>query len=68
MIELRVEPGLDAAVGLLAVKQLAWEHPGEHELTILVGQRRLKLGEAWTYSGDEACIAALSEFGSPALR
>lgn len=67
MIELRVQPGLDAAAGLMQVKQIAWRFPGVERLTILVptsdGERRLDLGPFWTYDGSPACIAALSEFG-----
>jgi hypothetical protein len=66
-IELHVEPGVAAARGLAQVKFLAWEHPGEHELTVVIcgreHDRRLKLGGAWLYDASPACLAALGEFG-----
>lgn len=36
MIELRVKAGMEAAASLAAIKMLAWEHPGEQRLAILV--------------------------------
>lgn len=74
MIELRVERGRAAAASLLSVKRLAWEHPGEHELNVVVGHPhggpdlRLTLGEEWRYSGTPACLSALAEFGETTLR
>jgi hypothetical protein len=64
MIELRVQPGLAAARGLAQVKALAWTHEGEHELRILVGERRLNLGPMWRYDASRECVAALEEFGA----
>jgi hypothetical protein len=73
VIELRVEPGLEAARALLRVKQLAWEHQGAHELHIVAakpegGELRVGLGPEWRYSGTPACLSALAEFGEVALR
>lgn len=63
MIELRVPPGVESAQALGAIKAIAWEHPGEERLTLLVGSRRLELGASWGFSGSEECRAALSEYG-----
>lgn len=73
MIELRVEPGIEAASALAQVKTLAWEHQGAHELQLLArrvdgSDLRLTLGTAWLYSGSPQCLAALAEFGEVALR
>lgn len=74
MIELRVSGGLEADGSLAALKGLAVVHPGEHRLRVVAvspvpaaGRRRalrLTLGPEWTFSGDEACLAALAEFGT----
>lgn len=66
MIALVVEPGLAAARSLTRIKSLAWDHPGEHRLRIVVGEQRIDLGELWTYDGSPACMAALEEFGQVA--
>lgn len=78
MIELHVEPGLEAAAALTQVKLAATRFPGEHELVIVVHEssgavagdratgpevRRLTLGEPWAYDASPACLAALNEFG-----
>ena len=63
MIELRTEPGLDAAASLTAIKLLATRFPGEHELAILCAGRRLTLGAVWLYDASPACVAQLAEFG-----
>lgn len=63
MIQLRVQPGMEAARALSAIKAVAWDHPGDEELVLLVNDRRLALGPMWRYSGSEACRAALSEYG-----
>lgn len=66
-----MERGIAGASSLAAIKTLAWDHPGAEHLTIVVptrsGERRLELGGAWSYSGDEQCMAALSEFGQPSF-
>lgn len=72
MIELRVQAGLDAAASLARVKMLAWDHPGAHELAVLVCRgdvvaRRLVLGPDWRFDGSPECVAALSEFGEVTL-
>lgn len=68
MIEMRVDPGLEASVSLLAIKEVAWQHPGGHMLRLLlstsVGERRLTLGPDWQYDGSDECMAALSEFAT----
>jgi hypothetical protein len=68
VIEMRVEPGARAALALLSIKRIAWDHPGEHELRLLVatsraGDRRLTLGPLWKYAETPECLAALGEFG-----
>lgn len=77
MIELHVEPGLEAAAALTQVKLCASRFPGTHELVIVVHEptpapeerasgpevRRLTLGEPWRYEASPACLAALNEFG-----
>jgi hypothetical protein len=69
VIELRVEPGLNAAQGLARLKGLAVDFPGRHELTVLVERAaspeplRLTLGDLWLFSGSPECMAALAEFG-----
>lgn len=63
MILLRVEPGLPAAASLTDVKVLAWRHPGDEPLTILVGDRSIELGPEWRYDGSRELVAALEEFG-----
>jgi hypothetical protein len=73
VIELRVEPGIEAARALLAVKMLSWDHGGTHELQMVAakpsgGELRLTLGDEWRYSGTPQCLAALAEFGEVALR
>lgn len=77
MIELHVEPGLEAAAALTQVKLCATRFPGEHELVVVVHEaspapaerasgrevHRLTLGEPWAYDASDACLAALNEFG-----
>lgn len=36
MIELVVEAGLEAARALASIKTVAWDHGGDHELTVIV--------------------------------
>jgi hypothetical protein len=64
VIELRMVPGAAAAASLTQVKLIATRFPGEQELTVLVGERRLGLGPDWRYDGSPACMAALNEFGT----
>lgn len=69
MIELKIVPGIGGAAALARIKALAWEHPGEHELAVLVPSRTpeqfvtLKLGPFWKYDPCEDLLAALGEFG-----
>jgi hypothetical protein len=43
------------------LKDVVVHFPGQHELLLAVGQRRLVLGESWRVSADSACRAALGE-------
>lgn len=62
-ITLRVDPGLGAAAALASIKAVAGDHPGEHQLAVKVGNRRLTLGWFWTYDASPECLSALGEFG-----
>lgn len=64
MIELRVPPDLEGTPLITAIALIALRHPGDHELTLLAGQRRLTLGPDWRYDGSPVCMAALGEFGA----
>ena len=73
MIRLSMISGANAAAALTTIKLIATRHPGEHDLTVVVRTpdellrgdkgRALLLGEPWRYSGSEACLSALREFG-----
>lgn len=67
VIELRVTPGIGAASSLTAIKLLATEYPGDHQLALIVptagGERRLELGPTWGYSGSVGCLWGLAAFG-----
>ena len=63
MIVLRVDDPLRAASSLAQIKLAATRFPGDHELQLLAGGRRLTLGPEWRYDASPACLAALSEFG-----
>ena len=41
-------------------------HPGEHELLLAVGERRLVLGADFRVSADSACCAELGALGGAA--
>jgi hypothetical protein len=67
VIELRVDGGHRAAVSLSRIKALAWDHPGEEELVLIVPSvsrpdpTRLSLGPAWRYG--HSAVEPLSLFG-----
>lgn len=71
MIELRVEPGVEAARALMAIKAVAWDNPGVERLKLVMetrsGRREVLLGPEWGYAGDERCMAELAEFGEPSF-
>jgi DNA polymerase-3 subunit alpha len=59
-LTLHVSPGV--AEGFLEeLKHVVVDFPGEHELLLAVGQRRLVLGDGYRVSADSACRAALGE-------
>jgi DNA polymerase-3 subunit alpha len=43
------------------LKEIVGQHPGEHELMLAVGERRLLLGDGFRVSADSACLAELRE-------
>ncbi len=43
------------------LKDVVVHYPGKHELQLVVGQRRLQLGDGYRVSADSACRAALGE-------
>jgi DNA polymerase-3 subunit alpha len=53
-----VDPSVSDAF-LEELKEVVKHFPGEHELLLAVGQRRLKLGPDYRVSGDGACRAEL---------
>jgi DNA polymerase-3 subunit alpha len=55
---LHVAPGVPDSF-LEELKEIVGHHPGEHELLLAVGQRRLLLGPDFKVSGDRACQAEL---------
>jgi DNA polymerase III subunit alpha len=57
---LHVSPGVEEGF-LEDLKDVVGHHPGEHELILTVGERRLVLGDQWRVSGDSACQAELSQ-------
>lgn len=71
VIELRIPHHAPARATMDGVKRVAEEHPGDHELKLIVEGREfarrpeatLTLGPEWRYDGSEGCVAALSEFG-----
>jgi hypothetical protein len=67
-----MQAGIDAALALATVKQLAGRFTGDHEMTILVERdgeikRTLTLGPLWTFDGSDALLSQLEEFGVPRL-
>jgi len=57
-LTLHVAPGVPDSF-LEELKEIVGHHPGEHELMLAVGQRRLLLGPDFTVSADTACQAEL---------
>ena len=41
------------------LKEIVGHHPGEHELLLAVGERRLLLGDDFRVSADSACRSEL---------
>ena len=57
-LTVHVSPGVPAGF-LEELKEVVGHHPGEHDLLLAVGERRLVLGEQWRVSGDSSCRAEL---------
>ncbi len=58
-LTLHVSPGVQAAF-LEDLKEVVGHHPGEHELLLAVGARRLVLGPDYRVSASSACRSELS--------
>ena len=58
-LTLEVSPGVPAGF-LEDLKEVVGHHPGEHELLLAVGQRRLVLGPEFRVSASSACRSELS--------
>jgi len=57
-LTLQVSPGVPASF-LEDLREVVGHHPGDHELLLYVGERRLVLGEQWRVSGTSSCCAEL---------
>jgi DNA polymerase-3 subunit alpha len=57
---LRVSPGVPDSF-LEDLKEVVGHHPGEHELLLTVGERRIVLGPSYRVSADSACRAELGQ-------
>ena len=58
-LTLHVSPGVPDGF-LEELKEVVGHHPGEHELMLAVGERRLLLGQGWRVSADATCRAELA--------
>jgi hypothetical protein len=58
-LTLEVAPGVSAGF-LEDLKEVVGHHPGEHELLLAVGERRLVLGPEFRVSDSSACRSELS--------
>jgi DNA polymerase-3 subunit alpha len=58
-LTLHVSPGVPEGF-LEELKEIVGHHPGEHELLLAVGERRLVLGPEFRISGSSACRSELS--------
>jgi hypothetical protein len=63
MIVLRLPPESDRDT-LDLLKLMSRRFPGPHALMILVGGRALTFGPQWRFDRCDACLSALSEFGT----
>jgi DNA polymerase-3 subunit alpha len=57
-LTLHVSPGVPEAF-LLELREVVGHHPGDHELLLAVGERRLLLGDEFRVSADSACRSEL---------
>lgn len=75
-LTISLEARVAAASSLAAIKSLAWEYPGDHELEVVIpaanprpgelgtrDTRRLRLGPLWTYDASPEVVSALEEYG-----
>ncbi len=58
-LTLHVSPGVPDSF-LEELKEVVGHHPGEHELLLAVGERRLLLGDGWRVSADATCRTELA--------
>jgi hypothetical protein len=57
-LTLHVSPGVPDSF-LQELKEVVGHHPGDHQLLLAVGERRLLLGPDYRVSADSACRAEL---------
>jgi DNA polymerase-3 subunit alpha len=57
-LTIQIDPGVPESF-LEELRDVVSHHPGEHELLLEVGERRLLLGTDWRVSADGACRAEL---------
>jgi DNA polymerase III subunit alpha len=57
-LTLHVSPGVHEGF-LLELRDVVGHHPGDHELMLAVGERRLRLGEEFRVSANSACCSEL---------
>ncbi|MGI8440543.1 MAG: DNA polymerase III subunit alpha [Thermoleophilaceae bacterium] len=62
-ITLAVDPGVPASF-IEDLKDVVSSFPGDRELCLRVGERRLVLGEAFRVSGSSSCLSDLAELGA----
>jgi hypothetical protein len=58
-LTLHVSPGVPEGF-LVDLREVVTHHPGDHELMLAVGERRLLLGEDFRVSANTACRSELS--------
>jgi hypothetical protein len=63
MITVRLTPWRGASETLIALGYVAMDHPGGERLTVLVGERRMTLGDPYSFDGSPECLLALGELG-----
>lgn len=63
MIRIKVRPGHEAARALADIKMTIASHPGQHDVVIEAGKRKLELGEYWRVKNTDRALAELSRYG-----
>ena len=58
-LTLHVSPGVPEGF-LVDLREVVTHHPGDHELLLAVGERRLLLGDEFRVSANSACRSELS--------